>query len=168
MINHTLASLKASHMSLFFFSSSTDAKWLLKLQTAHREMHDKQYRGWMSAKCAANRQRGSWTELVLYFRIRPLSFSQHRSLIPLLVWVHSSTYTLQHANIHATTACVPGLMNDPHTHTSSLKQARTHTHTHTEIRTGWKMHAVNFQLSLFASFLTFLFSPHKHHFSASL
>ena len=54
----------------------------------------------------SNRQRGSWTELLLYFRIRPCSSPQHRSLIPLLCasalicmrTPHTQTCTLLYAH----------------------------------------------------------------------
>lgn len=96
----------------------------------------------------SNRQRGSWTELLLCFRIRPFSSTRHHSLIP------------------RTSAVI-------YKHTRRLLYACPHAlfkHTLTHIRTEWKMHAVNFQLALSALFLTILPSLHpiRRYFSPSL
>lgn len=101
--------------------------------------HDKQYWGWLSAKCAAEAVR-----LSLYSILESDS-SLLRSLIPLLVSAQASMHTWTHK--HAQSYCMRA---NTHGCPQSLSDTQT--------QPGWKMHAVNFQLGLLASFLALLLS----------
>lgn len=114
-----------------------------------RARHDKQYWGWMSAKCAATDCEAA--EPSSYSILESNPFLPHNTaLIPPLVRVHSSTRTHDHESSYCTVL-----------HACRASWMATHPLlTRTLSRTEWKMHAVNFQLCLSASFLTTLLSSH--------
>lgn len=145
--------LKASNITPLYLplaQSDSSNCWML------RARHDKQYWGWLSANVHQQTARQLNWAPTLFLNQNPClprtPLSDPSTRISAVIYIHTWTHK------HTTAACV----------------LRTHgclhplfKHTLKRVRTEWKMHAVNFQLGLSASFLTALPSlhPNRHHFS---